>query len=64
MAKDANWQPKVAASNLSKADVVKGRGIAFGFYSNTMTCCVADITVTKSTGKIVANALHVAATPA
>ena len=60
VAKDANWQAKVAASNLSSADVVKGRGIAFGFYSNTMTCCVADITVTKSTGKIVANALHVA----
>jgi nicotinate dehydrogenase subunit B len=50
----------VAASNLSSADVVKGRGVAFGYYSNTMTCCVADITVTKSTGKIVANALHVA----
>jgi CO/xanthine dehydrogenase Mo-binding subunit len=60
VAKDANWQAKVAASNLSNADVVKGRGIAFGFYSNTMTCCVADITVTKSTGKIVANTLHVA----
>ena len=60
VAKDANWQSKVAASNLSSANVVKGRGIAFGFYSNTMTCCVADITVTKSTGKIVANALHVA----
>ena len=60
VAKDANWQAKVAASSLSSADVVKGRGIAFGFYSNTMTCCVADITVTKSTGKIVANTLHIA----
>jgi CO/xanthine dehydrogenase Mo-binding subunit len=62
-AKDANWQPKVAASSLSKADVVTGRGIAFGFYSNTMTCCVADIQVTKSTGKIVAKQLHIAGDP-
>jgi CO/xanthine dehydrogenase Mo-binding subunit len=58
VAKDANWQPKVAASNLSSADVVTGRGVAFGYYSNTMTCCVADIQVTKSTGKIVAKTLH------
>ncbi len=60
VAKDANWQAKVAASNLSSANVVTGRGIAFGFYSNTMTCCVADISVNKTTGKIVAKELHVA----
>ena len=59
-AKDANWQAKVAASNLSSANVVKGRGIAFGFYSNTMTCCVADIDGEQETGKIVAKELHVA----
>ena len=63
VAKESNWQPKVAASNLSRADVVKGRGIAFGFYSNTMTCCVADVTVTKSTGKIVAKTLRIAGDP-
>jgi len=59
-AKDASWQPKVAASNLSSANVVTGRGIAFGFYSNTMTCCVADIQVNRKTGKITAKELHVA----
>ena len=47
VAKDANWQPKVAASNLGTANVVTGRGIAFGFYSNTMSCCVADIRSTR-----------------
>jgi nicotinate dehydrogenase subunit B len=62
-AKDANWQPKVAASKLGSGDVVTGRGIAFGFYSNTMTCCVADIEVNKKTGKIVAKQLHVAGDP-
>ena len=60
VAKDANWKAKVAASNLSPANVVTGRGIAFGFYSNTMTCCVADIEVNKKTGKIVAKQLHIA----
>jgi nicotinate dehydrogenase subunit B len=59
VAKDANWQPRVAASSLSSANVVKGRGIAFGFFSNTMTCCVADIEVNKKTGKVVAKQLHV-----
>jgi nicotinate dehydrogenase subunit B len=58
VAKDVNWQPKVAASNLSSANVVTGRGIAFGFYSNTMTCCVADIEVNKKTGKIRVTTLH------
>jgi CO/xanthine dehydrogenase Mo-binding subunit len=60
VAKDANWQPKVAASKLSDADVVTGRGIAFGFYSNTMSCCVADIELNKKTGKILVKTLHVA----
>ncbi len=60
-AKDAGWQPKVAASRLSSDTVVTGRGIAFGHYANTMTCCVADIRVNKKTGKIVVENLHVAA---
>ncbi len=59
-AKDTNWQPKVAASNLSSSNIATGRGIAFGFYSNTMSCCVADIEVNKKTGKILAKTLHVA----
>ena len=33
--RDANWQSKVAASNLSSANVVSGRGIAFGFFYST-----------------------------
>src|SRR5262249_38671307 len=60
VAKDVGWQTKVAASSLSEANVVTGRGVAFGFYSNTMTCCVADVEVNKKTGKIVAKQLHVA----
>ena len=65
VAKDANWQPQVAASNLSSANVVTGRGIAFGTTRTRMTCCVADIEVNKRTGKItVKHAVRRAATPA
>jgi CO/xanthine dehydrogenase Mo-binding subunit len=60
VAKAANWKSKVAASNVSNANVVTGRGVAFGFYANTMTCCVADVEVNKSTGKILTKTLHVA----
>ena len=35
--KDANWQPKVAASKPVAATSSRGRGIAFGFFANTMS---------------------------
>ena len=37
VAQDAKWQPKVAASNLSSANVVTGRGFAFGQFANSLT---------------------------
>jgi CO/xanthine dehydrogenase Mo-binding subunit len=52
----ANWKPRVTASNLSDANVVVGRGVA---WSNTdtpdhyaQTAAIADIEVNKKTGKI------------
>ena len=52
----ANWQPKVAASNLSDADVVTGRGIAWYLLSATdaatKMAAIADVSVNKKTGKI------------
>jgi nicotinate dehydrogenase subunit B len=48
----ANWQPKVAASNVSGANVAAGRGVALGGYGGTPTGIVADIEVNKKTGKI------------
>ncbi len=48
----ANWQPKVAASNLDSGSVVTGRGIALGSFAGTMVANVADIQVNKKTGKI------------
>jgi nicotinate dehydrogenase subunit B len=60
VAKAANWQPKVAASSLSSANVVTGRGVSFGFYANTMAAGIVDIEVNKKTGKIVVKNAYVA----
>ena len=57
-AESAKWQPRVAASNLSNAVVVKGRGVAFGTFSNTRAAIVADIEVNRKTGKITVTDLH------
>src|SRR5207248_4751673 len=52
----ANWQPRVSASNLSDADVVAGRSVAWSNADNTktyaQTAAIADIEVNKKTGKI------------
>jgi nicotinate dehydrogenase subunit B len=57
--KAANWQPRVAASNLSDANVVRGRGLAWSnvYNAGALTASVADIEVNKKTGKI--KPLHV-----
>ncbi len=51
----SNWQPKVAASNLSSANIVTGRGIALGGFAGSQAGVVVDITLNKQTGKIVVN---------
>jgi CO/xanthine dehydrogenase Mo-binding subunit len=54
IAEISNWQPKVAASNLSKATVVNGRGVAFQSHApDAFGAVVVDIEVNKKTGKIV-----------
>jgi len=63
VAKASNWQPKVAGSKLSSANVVTGRGIAFGAFANTMAAAVVDVEVNKQTGKIVVKHAHVATDP-
>jgi CO/xanthine dehydrogenase Mo-binding subunit len=65
-AQAANWKPKVAASNLSKADVVTGRGVALAAGDQgahprgTYGAVVADIEVNKKTGRIVVKHLYAA----
>jgi len=52
-AQGAKWQPRVAASSLSKANVVKGRGVGLGSHGTAArSAAVADIEVNKKTGKI------------
>jgi CO/xanthine dehydrogenase Mo-binding subunit len=49
----ANWQPRVAASSLSKDNVVRGRGIGLGSHGTAArSAAVADIEVNKKSGKI------------
>jgi nicotinate dehydrogenase subunit B len=52
VAKLADWKPRVAASNLSDANVVRGRGIGLGSFAGSQSGAVADIEVNKKTGKI------------
>jgi CO/xanthine dehydrogenase Mo-binding subunit len=54
LAQVSNWKPSVAASNLSNANVVTGRGISYGPRSSPVSFSgvVADIEVNKRTGAI------------
>jgi len=60
VARISNWKAKVAASNLSDANVVTGRGVAFGHFANSRVAGVADIEVNKKTGKITVKHVFVA----
>jgi CO/xanthine dehydrogenase Mo-binding subunit len=60
-AKAAKWEPRVAASNLKSGDVVTGRGVAFGTFSNTRAVGIVEIEVNKKTGKILVKQVHYAA---
>lgn len=57
-AKAANWAPRRAASNLSEAKVVRGRGIGLGTHLASYGGAVAEIEVNKETGKVVAKHLY------
>jgi CO/xanthine dehydrogenase Mo-binding subunit len=52
VARLANWQPKVAASNVTNENIATGRGISFGFDHGTVLAGVADVEVNKKTGKV------------
>jgi CO/xanthine dehydrogenase Mo-binding subunit len=59
-AQAANWQPRVAASSLSKENVVTGRGISSSPHSWTPATAISEIEVNKKTGKIVVKKLYMA----
>jgi len=56
----ANWKPKVSASNLSRSNIVTGRGIALGGYAGTATAIVADIELNRKSGKILLKHVYAA----
>jgi len=61
----ANWQPRVSASNLSKENIVTGRGIAWSNVDSpktyAQTAAIADVQVNKKTGKITVKHVYQAA---
>jgi len=57
-AKAANWTPRVAASSLSDADVVTGRGIGIATHHVSYGAAVAEVEVNKTTGNIVVKRLY------
>jgi CO/xanthine dehydrogenase Mo-binding subunit len=59
-AKAADWKPRVAASNLSDENVVRGRGIASAPHAMSLATVIAEIEVNKKTGKIVVKHLYMA----
>ena len=58
VARAANWRPAKAASSLSTAKIVTGRGIAVGTHLSSYAAAVAEIEVNKETGLIVAKHMY------
>jgi nicotinate dehydrogenase subunit B len=58
VAQAAKWTPGKAASALSNAKVVRGRGIAVGTHLSSYAAAVAEVEVDKETGKIVAKHMY------
>jgi CO/xanthine dehydrogenase Mo-binding subunit len=56
----ANWKPWVSGSNLSKENIVTGRGIAHSHHGGAYAAVVADISVNKKTGKITVDHVYAA----
>jgi nicotinate dehydrogenase subunit B len=58
VAQAAQWTPGKAAANLSKANVVTGRGIGVGTHLTSYGAAVAEIEVNKQTGRVVAKHMY------
>jgi CO/xanthine dehydrogenase Mo-binding subunit len=62
--KAANWQRKVAASKLSDANIVSGRGFAWSYAQGTLgNAAIADVEVNKKTGKVTVKHVYEAYSP-
>jgi nicotinate dehydrogenase subunit B len=62
VAQASNWQPRVAASQLSDETIVRGRGVSWGprAWPATFGAAVVEIEVNKKTGKILVTHIYAA----
>jgi len=58
VANASKWTPRQAASKLSNAKVVTGRGIGIGTHLASYGAAVAEIEVNKETGRVVAKHIY------
>jgi CO/xanthine dehydrogenase Mo-binding subunit len=58
VAKASMWTPRQAASKLSTAKIVTGRGIGMGTHLASYGAAVAEVEVNKETGRVVAKHLY------
>ncbi len=58
VAEAAKWTPRPAASSLSNARIVTGRGIGVGTHLASYGAAVAEIEVNKRTGRIIAKHMY------
>ena len=58
VAQAAAWRPRPAASNLSNATIVTGRGIGVGTHLASYGAAVAEIEVNRKTGRVVAKHMY------
>ena len=58
VAESAQWTERRAASRLSEAKVVSGRGIAVGTHLVSYGAAVAEIEVNKETGRVIAKRMY------
>ncbi|HEY2843494.1 MAG TPA: molybdopterin cofactor-binding domain-containing protein, partial [Bryobacteraceae bacterium] len=54
----AKWTPRKAAANISKANIVTGRGIGVGTHLTSYGAAVAEIEINKETGRVVAKHMY------
>lgn len=51
-AERANWQPRLAASQVTDGPVMTGRGIAFSQRGRTLVAIIAEVEIIRATGQI------------
>ena len=58
VAQAAKWTPRKVTANVSKANIVTGRGIGVGTHLTSYGAAVAEIEVNKQTGRVAAKHLY------